>query len=255
MSYDGDQYYSYDAPPDSAYYGGNNAQVVAQPAGNPGSDVPPRWNGDLATFDLWEDLMKDWTRATKVPIERQAMSVLRVIPEKVKKRVRQEGNADRLVAKEWRGAVSAQDHYTLLEVIYQAAEAVYREAGPQRVEVHAYCLKLVRKELGLTKTDEDPPEAIIQLKVKSVLGAEWKPRPIKPVKDQIMAVAEGNHSIHGRLPGEDKKYVGEKLTCGVDYLLEFMRDTQMAQPIHRYLYRLRRFLSIRKGRGGDIVKM
>ena len=247
--------YDYSQPPDEVLYADRraNPQMVAQPG-----DSGPPWHGDVNTFDLWEDNVYDWAKATKVPAERRVATLLCKIPKSLRKIIGQQAIGERLTAAKWRDAVSAEHNYTLLYEKYEVAQAIYDDstAAGERKEVRDYCVKLCRREMDIPRDEPDPPETIIQVKMKSVLGADYVPAPLEPSRAGCPVVPAGNHDVYGHICdqfGNSKFFAGQELTSNVTYLMDIIRGSQMVQPIHRYLFRLRRFLSVRRKRGENIV--
>ena len=248
-----DQYYPSPAGSisESAYRAQSNAnsQLVAQRQTGT-SDRAPAWDGAPINFDPYVAKVKDWSLSTKIEKHKQAFALRNELPIRVKERLKQELNEERLKATFWREEVSAQDHLRYqTEVIYKREIMKYnkiKETIKQQRDYQEMVLKLKLTPPGGDVTKTKVSAHVLTLAVQHAMGDSYMEEPEKPKAADYEEVPEGKHDVCGDT-------YGKELTAGVDYLLEAIEATQMLKPLHKYMGRLRRFLSCRKPRGHPII--
>ena len=233
-----------------------NATVVAQHGNDTGfrgvSDQAPLWNADSNTLDLWIPKVKDWEQATRISVEKRAFHVRSTLPPKVKERIRAECDEERLKAKPgtWREGVKKEDNLKFLQSAYTEDCVKYQKVLPLIAASTKHWEAQMQVSSGIV-----PDPILVEATVKSNLGSQYVEKPQAPALHNVQEVPEGAHDVHGsytELDGTKIEY-GNGMSSNLDYLMELIRGTQLIKPINRYLYRLRRFLSVRRGKNGSVV--
>ncbi len=234
----------------------SSASMVAQQAtgGDRGiSDKAPIWNGDTNVLDIWKYKLSDWEAATRIASDKRGFHVLSLLPPKVQNRLRNTIDRDRLAAKNgtWREEVSADDHFRYLSQKFVAAQAEYQRKLPLITAAMTHHKAALESSSGAL-----PADILLERTVKNDLKEDYMVEPVAPVQGDVISVPAGVHEVHGDYKNIDMVsiFYGKVILCNVDYLVDVVTGTQMVKPINRYLYRLRRFLSCRRGRSGSIVE-
>jgi hypothetical protein len=163
------------------------------------------------------------------------------LPVKPKERLRTQINRDRLVADCWREACTAEDHFKYKLAKLDDDNADYAKVAPAIQAMTRHCEHVLRKDGDYGENDPINP-LVIEAKVRKELGDVYMESPKAVVSADCPDLPEGNHAVDS----------SREVSAGLDYLLELLQKTQTVKPIHKYLARLRRFLSVRRGRGGNI---
>ena len=233
-----------------AFYGNDaNRQMVAQRYSGSTLD-PPLWDGTPATFDLFSKKTLDWTLSTKTASHKQGYAVLhRSVPVKPRERLRATLNDERLTASNWRSSVSSVHHALWQDVnVYTPQMAKYRDISAEIKAQRSFQKQTLAVQAGVEVTKVD--DVIVENAVRQAMGDRYVKLPAQPDAAVTDPIAEGDHDIHG---AAGDVHFGEKMSCGVRYLLELLEETQLVKPIHRYMTRLKRFLNCRRPHKGSIT--